>query len=136
MLTMEDGNATSATPATINIQPALVSIIMNVWRILIKLRWSIFKNVLRTLFKSIRFCATKSFVQRDAYQQLKIVLATGLDRRTRQESFGATVNRLLRTEGYAFATRGMQRNLVAVAAPIGMTIFLTEALTEALRSRQ
>ena len=53
MLTMEDGNATSATPATINIQPALVSIIMNVLCILMKLRWSIFKNVLRTLFKSI-----------------------------------------------------------------------------------
>ena len=39
-----------------------------------------FKNVLRTLFKSIRFCATKSFVQRVVYQQLKIVLATGLAR--------------------------------------------------------
>lgn len=53
-----------------------------------------------------------------------------------QESFSATCNRLLRTEGWAFCTRGMQRNLVAVAAPIGMTIFLTEALTETLRSRQ
>ena len=41
MLIMEDGNATSATPATINIQPALVNIIMNVLRILMKLRWSI-----------------------------------------------------------------------------------------------
>ena len=30
--------------------------------------------------------------------------------------------------------RGMQRNLVAVAAPIGMTIFLTEALTEMLKN--
>ena len=39
----------------------------------------------------------------------------------------------MRTEGYAFCTRGMQRNLVAVAAPIGMTIFLTEALTETLK---
>ena len=43
MLTMEDGNATSATPATINIQPALVNIIMNVLRIFMKLRWSILK---------------------------------------------------------------------------------------------
>ena len=50
-----------------------------------------------------------------------------------EESFGATVQRLLRTEGYAFCTRGMQRNLVAVAAPIGMTIFLTEMLTEMLK---
>jgi len=53
-----------------------------------------------------------------------------------EESFGATVSRLLRTEGYSFCTRGMQRNLVAVAAPIGMTIFLTEALTEALKRRR
>ena len=43
MLTMEDGNAISATPATINIQPALVNIIMNVFRILMMLRWSILK---------------------------------------------------------------------------------------------
>ena len=63
MLTMVDVNATSATPATINIQPALVNIIMNVLRIFMKLRWSILKYVLRTLFKSIRFCATKNFVQ-------------------------------------------------------------------------
>ena len=41
MLTMEDGNATSATPATINIQPALVNITMNVLSIFMKLRWSI-----------------------------------------------------------------------------------------------
>ena len=45
-------------------------------------------------------------------------------------------NRLLRTEGYAFCTRGMQRNLIAVAAPIGMTIFLTEALTEMLKGKR
>ena len=51
-----------------------------------------------------------------------------------EESFSATTRRLLRTEGWAFCTRGMQRNLVAVAAPIGMTIFLTEALTEMLNS--
>ena len=39
----------------------------------------------------------------------------------------------MRTEGYAFCWRGMQRNLVAVAAPIGMTIFLTEALVESFK---
>jgi hypothetical protein len=53
----------------------------------------------------------------------------------RQESFGATVRRLMQSEGYAFMVRGMQRNLVAVAAPIGMTIFLTEALTEMVKER-
>ena len=51
-----------------------------------------------------------------------------------EESFGQTVKRLLRTEGWAFCWRGMQRNLVAVAAPIGMTIFLTESITETMRS--
>ena len=60
---------------------------------------------------------------------------TGLASRSRptQESFGTTIARLRRTEGLSFCLRGMQRNLVAVAAPIGMTIFLTEALTEALK---
>lgn len=53
--------------------------------------------------------------------------------RPTQESFGTTIARLRRTEGLSFCLRGMQRNLVAVAAPIGMTIFLTEALTEALK---
>jgi len=52
-----------------------------------------------------------------------------------EESFGATVRRLMQSEGYAFMVRGMQRNLVAVAAPIGMTIFLTEALTEMVKER-
>jgi hypothetical protein len=41
----------------------------------------------------------------------------------------------MQSEGYAFMVRGMQRNLVAVAAPIGMTIFLTEALTEMVKER-
>jgi len=51
------------------------------------------------------------------------------------ETFGQTVTRLLRTEGWAFCLRGMQRNLVAVAAPIGMTIFLTDTLLDQLRRR-
>lgn len=50
-----------------------------------------------------------------------------------EEGFSETLRRLLRTEGWGFCTRGMQRNLIAVAAPIGMTIFLTEALAEALK---
>ena len=50
-----------------------------------------------------------------------------------EEGMVETMRRLLRTEGWAFCTRGMQRNLVAVAAPIGMTIFITEALTEMLQ---
>lgn len=52
-----------------------------------------------------------------------------------EEGFGQTVQRLTRTEGWAFCLRGMRRNLIAVAVPIGMTIFLTEALTEVLSSR-
>ena len=50
-----------------------------------------------------------------------------------EESFSATVRRLIRNEGYRFCWRGMQRNLIAVAAPIGMTIFLTETITELLK---
>lgn len=51
-----------------------------------------------------------------------------------EESFSQTVSRLLRTEGYAFCYRGMQRNLIAVAVPIGMTIFLTDTIIECMRS--
>ena len=74
MLTMEDGNATSATPATINIQPALVNIIMNVLRILMKLRWSILKMFEDVVQKYSILRNTKGCL----YQQLKIVLVTGL----------------------------------------------------------
>jgi hypothetical protein len=49
-----------------------------------------------------------------------------------EEGFGQTVQRLLRSEGWAFCLRGMQRNLVAVAVPIAMTIFLTDTLLELL----
>lgn len=46
------------------------------------------------------------------------------------ESTLATTRRLLQREGLAFVYRGMGRNLVAVAAPIGMTIFLTDAISD------
>lgn len=46
------------------------------------------------------------------------------------ESTLATARRLLRREGLSFVYRGMGRNLVAVAAPIGMTIFLTDAIVD------
>ena len=49
-----------------------------------------------------------------------------------EENFGQTVTRLLRTEGWSFCLRGMQRNLIAVAVPIAMTIFLTDSLIEML----
>ncbi len=49
--------------------------------------------------------------------------------------FLETLSLLRRAEGWAFCMRGMQRNLVAVAAPIGMTIFLTDALTELMEER-
>lgn len=52
-----------------------------------------------------------------------------------EEGFMQTVTRLLRTEGTAFCYRGMQRNLIAVAVPIGMTIFITEAITEVIAKR-
>ena len=45
-----------------------------------------------------------------------------------------TIRRLLQHEGWGFCMRGMQRNLVAVAAPIGMTIFLTDAITQAMET--
>lgn len=40
-----------------------------------------------------------------------------------------TVRRLVARDGMAFMARGMGRNMVAVAAPIGLTIFLTDLLT-------
>jgi len=52
-----------------------------------------------------------------------------------EESFGQTVRRLLRTEGWAFCRRGMQRNLVAVAVPIAMTIFLTDTFIEIISTK-
>jgi len=46
------------------------------------------------------------------------------------EGMVTTTRRLMRREGLAFLWRGMGRNLVAVAAPIGMTIFLTDAISD------
>ena len=47
-----------------------------------------------------------------------------------EEGFLATTLRLYKQEGYGFMSRGMQRNLIAVAMPIGMTIFVTDAIIE------
>ena len=47
-----------------------------------------------------------------------------------EETFSQTVRRLLQVEGYSFALRGLQRNMIAVAMPIGMTIFLSDMLLE------
>ena len=47
-----------------------------------------------------------------------------------EESATLTVQRLFRREGFSFLHRGLGRNLIAVAAPIGMTIFLTDFLME------
>jgi len=53
-----------------------------------------------------------------------------------EEGVLATTRRLWKHEGFGFLTRGMQRNLIAVAAPIGMTIFLTDAIIEYFRRPQ
>ena len=46
------------------------------------------------------------------------------------ESLVATIRRLVRETGHGFATRGMAKNLVAVAIPVGCTIFFTDALIQ------
>mmetsp|Transcript_72347 Transcript_72347/g.189604 ORF Transcript_72347/g.189604 Transcript_72347/m.189604 type:complete len:281 (+) Transcript_72347:118-960(+) len=46
-----------------------------------------------------------------------------------EESFSSTVRRLCREEGFGWTVRGIQRNAVASAVPIAMTIFLTDAFT-------
>jgi hypothetical protein len=40
----------------------------------------------------------------------------------------ATCNQLLKEEGWAFMARGLGSNMTAVAAPIAMTIFVTDIL--------
>lgn len=52
-----------------------------------------------------------------------------------EDGFGRTLQRLWKHEGPGFVTRGMQRNLVAVAAPIGMTLFLTDAILASAGTR-
>jgi len=44
------------------------------------------------------------------------------------QSLFATVKNLWRTEGGTFLTRGMGKNMIAVAIPVGCTIFFTDAL--------
>ena len=46
------------------------------------------------------------------------------------ESLLKTVKRLVHETGYGFATRGMAKNLVAVAIPVGCTIFFTDVLIQ------
>lgn len=43
--------------------------------------------------------------------------------------------KLRREEGMAFAVRGMNKNLVAVAIPIAVTIFVTDVLVRATEDR-
>ncbi|EEC43538.1 predicted protein [Phaeodactylum tricornutum CCAP 1055/1] len=42
----------------------------------------------------------------------------------------ATVRHLQETEGYAFVYRGLGKNLIAVAIPVGCTIFFTDAMIQ------
>eukprot|EP00534_Pseudo-nitzschia_fraudulenta_P014792 CAMPEP_0201231226 /NCGR_PEP_ID=MMETSP0852-20130820/2954_1 /ASSEMBLY_ACC=CAM_ASM_000632 /TAXON_ID=183588 /ORGANISM="Pseudo-nitzschia fraudulenta, Strain WWA7" /LENGTH=327 /DNA_ID=CAMNT_0047522841 /DNA_START=165 /DNA_END=1148 /DNA_ORIENTATION=- len=46
------------------------------------------------------------------------------------DSLVSTIRRLVNETGYGFATRGMSKNLVAVAIPVGCTIFFTDALIQ------
>jgi len=45
------------------------------------------------------------------------------------ESLGATFRRLHRAEGFSWMFRGCDKNLVAVAVPVGLTIFLTDVFS-------
>lgn len=49
---------------------------------------------------------------------------------------GEALAKLRREEGAAFAVRGMSKNLVAVAIPIAVTIFVTDVLVRAAESRE
>ena len=53
-----------------------------------------------------------------------------------EEGMLATIRRLHAAEGISFCKRGLQRNLIAVAAPIGMTIFITDTITEFMHDRE
>jgi hypothetical protein len=52
------------------------------------------------------------------------------------QSLVMTVQKLHAEMGYAFLTRGMGKNLVAVAIPVACTIFFTDALIESSTSKQ
>ncbi len=43
-------------------------------------------------------------------------------------SLTATTKKLMKEDGWAFMTRGISSNMTAVAAPIAMTIFITDIL--------
>ena len=46
------------------------------------------------------------------------------------ESLVTTIRRLVNETGHGFVTRGMAKNLVAVAIPVGCTIFFTDVLIQ------
>ena len=52
------------------------------------------------------------------------------------ESLVATIRRLVNETGYGFTTRGMAKNMVAVAIPVGCTIFFTDALIQFSTTRE
>lgn len=52
------------------------------------------------------------------------------------ESLVATIRRLVNETGYGFCTRGMAKNMVAVAIPVGCTIFFTDALIQFTTKRK
>jgi len=52
------------------------------------------------------------------------------------ESLLATIRRLVHETGYGFAMRGMAKNMVAVAIPVGCTIFFTDALIQFTTTRK
>lgn len=49
---------------------------------------------------------------------------------------GDALTKLRREEGAAFAVRGMTKNLVAVAIPIAVTIFVTDVLVRASETEE
>ena len=52
------------------------------------------------------------------------------------KSLSQTVELLYKELGYSFLTRGLGKNMVAVAIPVGCTIFFTDALIQFTTNRQ
>mmetsp|Transcript_13685 Transcript_13685/g.25928 ORF Transcript_13685/g.25928 Transcript_13685/m.25928 type:complete len:271 (-) Transcript_13685:195-1007(-) len=50
------------------------------------------------------------------------------------EQLSTTCRRLCREEGFRWLTRGCERNLISVAAPITGTIFMADIISDAMRS--
>jgi len=46
------------------------------------------------------------------------------------ESLPKTIRRLINDTGFSFITRGMTKNMIAVAIPVGCTIFFTDVLIQ------